>query len=431
MVTNKPSHQTWRLAALALATSLALTACGGEQAKQAEAQKKAAAQQQAPLPVVSVLTVQPENVLLENNLPGRLESQRSADIIPQVSGIVKRRLFQEGSFVRAGQPLYELDDDNYVASLASARASLLSAEAQLAKADADLERYRPLLKADAISKQEWDAALAAKRAAEAQVAAAQAAINAAQVNLNYTRVMAPISGRIGQSLVTEGALVNANTTQMAIITQNDPIYVNITQSSSEMLKLRQQIMSGQKVANPEVVVSLTLEDGSEYPHKGRLLFIDSNTDEKTGQVTLRAAIPNPNHLLLNGMYVRVNLPQVGVLGAYPVPQRAVTRGKTDTVLVINGEDKPESRTVKISGQREGFWIVTEGLKEGERVVVDGMSIANMMKGMGATKFQYKEWQPESLNQNDPSSAMSAPESNDAASDVPSVSEAVQAASEAQ
>lgn len=418
----------WRMSALALASALVLGACGN---KVEEMKKEQMAKMASVEPTVNVFTVQAANVLLDSNLPGRLESFYTAKITPQVTGIVKKRYFHEGALVKAGDLLYEIDGATHQASLQSAQAGLLGAEAALAKANTDVERYRPLVEADAISKQEWDAALAAKRAAEAQVAAAQAAINAAQVNLNYTRVMAPISGRIGQSLVTEGALVNANTTQMAIITQNDPIYVNITQSSSEMLKLRQQIMSGQKVANPEVVVSLTLEDGSEYPHKGRLLFIDSNTDEKTGQVTLRAAIPNPNHLLLNGMYVRVNLPQVGVLGAYPVPQRAVTRGKTDTVLVINGEDKPESRTVKISGQREGFWIVTEGLKEGERVVVDGMSIANMMKGMGATKFQYKEWQPESLNQNDPSSAMSAPESNDAASDVPSVSEAVQAASEAQ
>lgn len=395
MATIKPSQQTWRLAALALATSLALTACGGDKAKQAEAQKQAAAaQQQAPLPVVGVVTVYPENVLLENNLPGRLESQRSADIIPQASGIVKKRLFQEGSFVRAGQPLYELDDENYVASLASARASLLTAEAQLAKANADLERYRPLLKADAISKQEWDAAVTAKRSAEAQIEAAKASIQSANVSLKHTQIVAPISGIIGQSLVTEGALVTANSTKMVNITQNDPLYVNITQSSADMLKLRQQLASGEKVlGSPEVTV--TLEDGTVYPHKGRFLFSNPKVDEKTGQITIRASIPNPNQMLMSGMYVRVNLPLAGILNAFVVPQQAVTRGTPDTVMIVNAQGGMEPRVVKIGGQRGSDWVISEGLQAGDKVIVDGIMIAGMM---GAKKVQTKEWTPPAQQQ---------------------------------
>ena len=234
--------QPWRIAVLAAATSLALAACGGKDGASAQ-QQGAGAKQQMPAPTVSVLTVHPENVLLETDLPGRLEAVRSAPIIPQVSGIVKRRLFQEGDTVRAGQPLYQLDDASYVANLESARASLASAQAALAKANADVSRYQPLVAADAISKQEWDAALAAQRSAQAQVKSANAAIKAAQVNVNHAHITAPISGVIGQSLVTEGALVNANSTQMALITENDYLYVNIKQSASDMLKLRKQLAS--------------------------------------------------------------------------------------------------------------------------------------------------------------------------------------------
>lgn len=394
MTASTPTRHLWRLAAIALSCSLVLSACENKVEKMKTEQMGKIASVE---PVVNVLTVQPENVLLENHLPGRLESIRTANITPQVNGIVKQRLFDEGAMVRAGQPLYEIDDSTYQAQLQSAQAGLLAAQAALAKANTDVERYQPLVEADAISKQEWDAALAAKRAAEAQIASAEASINMAKVNLSYTKVFAPISGRIGQSLVSVGALVNANTTKMAVITENDPMYVNITQSSNEMLKLRQQIMSGKKVANSEVVVSLTLEDGSEYPYKGRLLFIDSTADEKTGQVTMRAAVPNPNYLLLNGMYVRVNLPQAGILGAFLVPQRAITRGKTDSLNIAKEDGTTENRTVKINGQKGEFWVVTEGLQAGERVVVDGLSLAEMLRSMGVSKFKFQEWQPENPN----------------------------------
>lgn len=424
MRTINPSQQTRRLVALALATSLVLTACGGEKAKQAQAQQKAAAAKQMPLPVVGVVTVQPENVLLENNLPGRLESQRSADIIPQASGIVKRRLFEEGSFVRAGQPLYELDDENYRASLASAKASLLGAQAQLAKAEADLARYRPLLKADAISKQEWDAAVTAQRSAQSQIEAAQAAIQAAGVNLKHTKIVAPISGIIGQSLVTEGALVSANSTKMVNITQNDPLYVNITQSSVDMLKLRQQLASGEKVlGSPEVTIML--EDGTIYPHKGRFLFSNPTVDEKTGQITIRASVPNPNQMLMSGMYVRVNLPLAGILNAFVVPQQAVTRGTPDTVMIVNAQGGLEPRVVKISGQRGTDWIISEGLQEGDKVVVDGLMIAGMT---GAKKVQAKEWTPPTAPTGMPSTTAPTSTASHTAEPEQEASKDVQAAS---
>ncbi len=381
-------HSTKRMAVIAVATLLALAACNNS--AQSEAQQKAAAARAAHVPTVNVVTVQPQNVLLEYDLPGRLEAVKSATIVPQVSGIVQRRLFEEGTMVRAGQPLYQLDDATYTASLESARASLLSAQAAAAKADADLARYRPLMAADAISKQEYDAAVLAKRSAEAQIKAAQASIRAAQVNVNRAHIVSPITGFIGQSLVTEGALVTANSTQMATVKQTDVLYVNIQQSSAEILQLHRQLLSQERVRNDGIQVGILLEDGSEYEHKGQLLFIDSSVDEATGQVMVRAAVPNPEQLLRSGMYVRVKLPLAGVLNAFVVPQQSVTRGEKDTVMVVTPEGKMEPRVVKVTGQKGGDWVITEGLKAGDKVIVDGTMIAAMS---GAQKVQPKEWQP--------------------------------------
>lgn len=384
------THTFGRMAVLAIATSLALTACSK---KDAQAQQ-AAAQQQAPAPVVSVVTVQPQDVLLENNLPGRLEAVRSAPIVPQVNGIVVRRLFEEGSFVRAGQPLYQLDDASYSANLESARASLLAAQAALAKADADVSRFRPLVEADAISKMEWDAALTAQRSAKAQVKSAQAAIRSSQVNVNHARITAPISGFIGQSNVTEGALVTAGVTKMALIQQTDPMYVNITQSANDLMKLKQQLANKERMLNSSIEVGIMLDDGTEYAHKGRLLFVDPTVDEATGQVSMRVAVPNPNGVLMSGLYVRVKLPLAGVTNAFVVPQQAVTRGAQDIVLVVTPDGKMQPRPVKVTGQKDSNWIITEGLQAGDKVIVDGTMVAGMM---GAEKVQPKEWQPENAN----------------------------------
>lgn len=385
MTAIKPASRTWRLTAAAVAACLALTACENKNEKR---EQEIAAQQKSVEPTVSVLTVYPTNVLLETELAGRLESIRQADIVPQISGIVKRRLFDEGTSVRAGQPLYEIDDASYNATLQSAQASLMTAQAALAKAQADVTRYRPLVEADAISKQEWDAAVAAERSAQAQVKSAQAAINAAEVNLRHAHIIAPISGQIGQTLVTEGSLVNANTTKMATIRQNDPLYVNITQSATDILKLRQQLADGEKVMNSNIAVSIELEDGTIYPHKGQLLFADSSVNQETGQVTVRAAIPNPEMMLMSGLYVRVKLPLAGILNAFLVPQSAVKRGSTDTLTVVTSEGKMEPRTVKIGGQKGTNWVITEGLNSGDKVVMDGTMIAGMLR---AQKVNTKEW----------------------------------------
>lgn len=376
-----------KLATLAVAASLALAACGGE--------KNGAAQQQgaeAPAPVVGVITVHPSQVTVGTDLPGRLESRRTANVRAQVGGIIQKRLFEEGSYVRAGQPLYQLDNATYVANLESARAQLASAEAGLAKANADLARYKPLVDADAISKQEYDAAVQAKRAGEAAVKSAQAAIQSSQINVNYARITAPISGFIGQSNVSEGTLMSANdSTVLAVIQQTNPLYVNVTQSANDVMKLRQRIAAGElQSVNGAIEVSVFLEGGSEYPQKGRLLFADPTVDQSTGQVTLRAEVPNADNILLPGLYVRVGLPQGRIDNAFVVPQQAVTRGQKDTVTVVNADGTMAPREVTIAQQQGADWIITGGLKEGDKVVVDGTMIAGMM---GAKKVTPKEWQP--------------------------------------
>lgn len=413
----------WRLAALTVATLLALTACGGDKSAQAQQQKGAAARE-AHIPEVGVVTVQPQDVLLENNLPGRLEAIRSAQIVPQVSGIVKRRLFEEGSFVRAGQPLYQLEDDTYSASLANARATLLSAQAQAAKATADLNRYRPLVEADAMSKLEYDAAIAAKRAADAAVQSAQAAIRSAQVNMNHARITAPISGFIGESKVTEGALVAAGQTQMALIQQTDPMYVNITMSAGEMMKLRQQLASKERVLNDNIEVGIVLEDGTEYAHKGRLLFVNPTVDESTGQITVRVEVPNPDLILMSGLYVRVKLPLAGVSNAFLVPQQSVTRGDKDIVMIVTPSGEMQPRPVKITGQQGSNWVITEGLQAGDKVIVNGLMIAGMS---GAKKVNPKEWTPTQTPTGTPQNATAVATSQTAASQA---STPIQAASQA-
>jgi len=409
---QKFSVHTARLAVLAAATALALAACGGKDGGQAAAgQKQGGAQQkQAPSPVVEVVTVQPQDVALSVELPGRLEAVRSADVRPQVGGIVKRRLFEEGSYVREGQPLYQLEDATYVASLESARAQLASAEATLAKANADLARYRPLVEADAISKQEYDAAVTGKRSAEAGVKAARAAIKSAQINVNYSRITAPISGFIGQSNVSEGALVSANsTTAMANIKQTDPMYANVTQSATEIMKLRQQIADGRlKAVDGRIEVDIKLEDGTVYPQKGFLMFADTTVNETTGQVKLRVVVPNPQNVLMPNLYVRAVMSQSVVPNAYVVPQQAVTRGQQDTVLVVNAKNEMEPRPVTVAAQQGNNWVITSGLNAGDKVVVAGTTIAGMMSAKtGVKTVTTKEWTPPAEAANTPAEAQSA------------------------
>lgn len=383
------ASKAMRAAALAASVALALSSCG--KADEA-AQGGQPAGREAPAPVVGVVTVHPQTVALTVELPGRLESLRTADVRAQVGGIIQKRLFQEGSYVRAGQPLYQIDSSTYEASLESARAQLATAQATLAKADADLARYKPLVAADAISKQEYDAAVTAKRSAEAGVKAAQAAIKSAGISLNRSRITAPISGFIGQSKVSEGTLLNAgDTTVLATIRQTNPMYVNVTQSASEVMKLRRQIAEGKLLAADGVIaVGIKFDDGTVYPEKGRLLFADPTVNESTGQITLRAAVPNDQNILMPGLYVRVLMDQVAVDNAFVVPQQAVTRGTKDTVMIVNAQGGMEPREVTVAQQQGANWIVTSGLKDGDKVVVEGISIAGIT---GAKKVTPKEWMP--------------------------------------
>ncbi|HFB5597063.1 TPA: multidrug efflux RND transporter periplasmic adaptor subunit MtrC [Neisseria gonorrhoeae] len=383
------ASKAMRAAALAAAVALAPSSCGkGGDA----AQGGQPAGREAPAPVVGVVTVHPQTVALTVELPGRLESLRTADVRAQVGGIIQKRLFQEGSYVRAGQPLYQIDSSTYEAGLESARAQLATAQATLAKADADLARYKPLVSADAISKQEYDAAVTAKRSAEAGVKAAQAAIKSAGINLNRSRITAPISGFIGQSKVSEGTLLNAgDTTVLATIRQTNPMYVNVTQSASEVMKLRRQIAEGKLLAaDGAIAVGIKFDDGTVYPEKGRLLFADPTVDESTGQITLRAAVSNDQNILMPGLYVRVLMDQVAADNAFIVPQQAVTRGAKDTVMIVNAQGGMEPREVTVAQQQGANWIVTSGLKDGDKVVVEGISIAGMT---GAKKVTPKEWMP--------------------------------------
>lgn len=383
------ASKAMRAAALAASVALALSSCGkGGDA----AQGGQPAGREAPAPVVGVVTVHPQTVALTVELPGRLESLRTADVRAQVGGIIQKRLFQEGSYVRAGQPLYQIDSSTYEASLESARAQLATAQATLAKADADLARYKPLVAADAISKQEYDAAVTAKRSAEAGVKAAQAAIKSAGINLNRSRITAPISGFIGQSKVSEGTLLNAgDATVLATIRQTNPMYVNVTQSATDVMKLRQQVAEGKLLAaDGAIAVGIKFDDGTVYSEKGRLLFADPTVDESTGQITLRAAVPNDQNILMSGLYVRVLMDQVAVDNAFIVPQQAVTRGTKDTVMIVNAQGGMEPREVTVAQQQGANWIVTSGLKDGDKVVVEGISIAGIT---GAKKVTPKEWMP--------------------------------------
>lgn len=383
------ASKAMRAAALAASVALALSSCG--KADEA-AQGGQPAGREAPAPVVGVVTVHPQTVALTVELPGRLESLRTADVRAQVGGIIQKRLFQEGSYVRAGQPLYQIDSSTYEASLESARAQLATAQATLAKADADLARYKPLVSADAISKQEYDAAVTAKRSAEAGVKAAQAAIKSAGISLNRSRITAPISGFIGQSKVSEGTLLNAgDVTVLATIRQTNPMYVNVTQSASEVMKLRRQIAEGKLLAaDGAIAVGIKFDDGTVYPEKGRLLFADPTVNESTGQITLRAAVPNDQNILMPGLYVRVLMDQVAADNAFVVPQQAVTRGAKDTVMIVNAQGGMEPREVTVAQQQGTNWIVTSGLKDGDKVVVEGISIAGIT---GAKKVTPKEWMP--------------------------------------
>lgn len=328
-----------------------------------------------PPPEVGVVTVALGDVGLVNELPGRLEASRVAEVRARAAGILQQRLFREGSEVKAGQRLFQIDPAPYNAALQSARATLARAEANLTQAKALAERYAPLVKENAISQQEYANAQAAQKQAEADVAAGRAAVQTASINLGYANVTAPISGRIGRALVTEGALVGqGEPTPLAVVQQINPMYVNFTQSASEVYRLRRALQGGTlKGAGDQVArVKIVLEDGSVYGRDGRLLFADLTVDSATGQVTLRAEVPNPDGVLLPGLYVRVRIEQATAGNALLLPQQAVTRtAQGDSVMVVDAEGKVAPRNITVRGQQDGQWVVTEGLKAGDQVMVDG------------------------------------------------------------
>ncbi len=365
-----PSRRAqWRATLSALGLAALLAACGDKAAA------PAAPGGGMPPPEVGVLSVTPGEVGLVTELPGRLEASRVAQVRARAAGILQQRLFREGSDVKAGQPLFEIDASPYQAAFDSAQASLAKAEANLAQASALAERYQPLAEAKAISQQEFVNAQAARKQAQADVAVARAAVQTARINLDQTRVTAPIAGRIGRALVTEGALVGqGEATPLALVQQVDPVYVNFTQSADEALQLRRAFDEGRlRRSGPDgASVRVLLPDGSEHGRAGRLLFSDLTVDAGSGQVTLRAEVPNPGGLLLPGLYVRVRLEQAKAGNAIALPQQAVTRSaQGDSVLVVAEDGSFAPRPVKVGAQQGGQWIILDGLKAGEQVMVDG------------------------------------------------------------
>jgi len=384
MLHSATFHFPLRAGGAALVAALAATllgACGRKEAPSAP-----------PPPEVGVVTVQQAPVALSTELPGRLEASRVAEVRARVAGILQKRLFSEGSDVKAGQLLFTIDPAPYEAALQSAQAQQAQAEANLANASATAARDKPLIAARAISQQDYDAAVAAEKSALAQVAAGKAAVRTASINLGYANVTSPISGRIGRALVTEGALVGqGEVTQLALVQQIDPLYLNITQTAAAVMKLQQQLASGQLARDAQgAVVRIVLEDGSVYPLPGHLLFTDLSVDTTTGEVLLRATVPNPQHALLPGLFVRARLTQAQFDHAILLPQQAVTRNAAgDVAMVVNADGTVAPHPVKIAGQQGSNWIVTDGLKDGDQVMVEGISKVMM----GAKMVKPVPWQP--------------------------------------
>lgn len=357
-------------AVLMLSGSFVLTGCDDNKSQQA-------AQPQPP--EVGVVTLKNEPLKITTELPGRTSAFRVAEVRPQVSGIILKRNFVEGSDVKAGQSLYQIDPATYQAAYDSAKADLAQAEANARVAQLTITRYKPLLGTKYISQQDYDTAAgtAAQTAAAAQ--AARANVETARINLAYTKVTSPISGRIGKSSVTEGALVsNGQTTALATVQQLDPMYVDVTQSSDDFLRLRAELESGQLKQNDgKANVTLLMQNGSAYPQTGTLEFSDVSVDETTGSITLRAIFPNPDNRLLPGMFVRARLDEGTNPSALLVPQQGVTRTPTGqaTAMVVGADNKVESRNITANQAFGDKWLVTEGLKEGDRVITTGIQRA--------------------------------------------------------
>ena len=339
-----------------------LTGCDGQENPQQHAQA----------PQVSVHIVKSAPLAVTTELPGRTDAYRVAEVRPQVSGIILHRNFTEGSDVKAGESLYQIDPATYQAAYDNAKGELVKAQAAANIAHLTVKRYVPLVGTQYVSKQEYDQAVATAQQADASVVAAKAGVESARINLAYTKVTSPINGRIGKSSVTEGALVtNGQATALATVQQLDPIYVDVTQSSSDFMRLKQQTSLQKGDTNS---VELLMENGQPYPLKGTLQFSDVTVDESTGSITLRALFPNPQHMLLPGMFVRARIDEGTQPDAILVPQQGVTRTPRGdaTVLVVNEKNQVESRTVVAPQAIGDRWLITEGLKNGDRVIISGL-----------------------------------------------------------
>lgn len=378
---NRYELLKWSGALLALLTILA--GCGSGQGQQAGP---------PPIPEVATVTVQPQQVELSTELPGRTSPYLVAEIRPQVNGIIKKRLFREGSDVKAGQLLYQIDPAPFQVALDSARASLGKAQANLPSIRLKAERYRELLVDNAVSRQDYDDAAAAMEQAKAEIEYWKAAVEAARINLGYTRVTAPISGRIGKSNVTDGALVTAyQPMALATIQQLDPIYVDVTQSSAELLRLKRNLEAGRLSADGKngKKVCILLEDGNFCPQSGALQFRDVTVDQATGSFTLRIVVPNPNHLLLPGMFVRAAVQEGIASHAILVPQQGVSRTpKGEPVaLVVDEAGKVQQRLLTLNRALGDQWLVSSGLSAGDRVIVEGL--LNVRPGAKVKAFPWE------------------------------------------
>ncbi|UUS61557.1 MULTISPECIES: efflux RND transporter periplasmic adaptor subunit [Acinetobacter] len=385
------------LTACALATSIALVGCS----KDPKDAQQAAAAQQMPPTEVGVIVAQPQSVEQSVELSGRTSAYEISEVRPQTSGVVLKRLFAEGSYVREGQALYEIDSRTNRASADSARAALTRQQANLNVLRVKEGRYRQLVGSNAISKQEYDDIVAQVKLAEADVAASQAELKNAEINLGYSTVRAPISGQTNRSTVTAGALVTASQADPLVTIQRlDPMYVDINQSSAELLRLRQQLSKGNLDSSNNTKVKLRLEDGSEYPIEGRLAFSDASVNPDTGTVTLRAVFSNPNHLLLPGMFANARIVQGVIPNAYLIPQAAITRTPTGQAMamIVNAKGAVESRPVTTVGTQGSNWIVTQGLNTGDKVIVDGIAKVKPEQQVVAKPYQPQAAAPQGAQQ---------------------------------
>lgn len=355
---------------LVIVTTAIFTGCEQE----GNSQTKTGAVQAVP---VGVVTLNSQEITLTKELPGRVVASQIAEIRPQVNGIIQSRLFTEGAEVKQGQALYQIESAIFEAQVATSEAAIKKAEANIANTKAKLQRYKNLLNTKAVSQQAYDEADAAFKSAKADLLTTKAQLKTAQINLNYSKVLSPISGQIGKSEVTAGALVNANqSTALATVTQLDPIYVDLTQSSNELTRLKQAIANGKLTRDAELhsTVEIVLEDGSKYSHRGTLKFSEVTVDPSTGSVSLRAEFPNPDKLLLPGMYVRAVIVEGVKQNAILVPQRGISRNAKGqpTALVVSKENTVEPRVLVVDRTMGSQWLVSEGLSDGDQVIVEGL-----------------------------------------------------------